>query len=314
MCDDEYGRCYCRGPGKYGHIPAPEGSPPGTPPIQEGRPTHFPCSHPKTGPDGANITWGVGPMWEDLYGPTGWCVADNPTYMHCGCPFDGVDGPGCRATVEHTCLNQCSGHGKCVQQGFCQCLPGWYGVDCAYPSSTAAVAAGQQSVSPWVAHTAVDAWRCYTTQQECLEERVEAAWHQTIAGWFPSPSLPAAGAASLQQPALAATPSTSKQVAAGRRRPLIYVYNIPDSVVSHVYQYRRIKESCGWRIFKEFNTTQLLHEVYCIEVLFLDMLLGSQHRTLNPEEADYFYVPVLASCWMTYVQGEQDWPWFTVDR
>jgi hypothetical protein len=85
-------------------------------------------------------------------------------------------------------------------------------------------------------------------------------------------------------------------------------------VVSHVFQYRRIKETCGWRIYKEHNTTQLLQDVYGIEVLFLDMLLGSQHRTLNPEEADYFYEPVLSSCWMTYVQGEQDWPWFNMDR
>jgi hypothetical protein len=55
--------------------------------------------------------------------------------------------------------------------------------------------------------------------------------------------------------------TSTQQLTQGRRRPLIYVYNIPDSVVSHVYQYRRIKESCGWRIFKEHNTTQLLHEV-----------------------------------------------------
>jgi hypothetical protein len=102
--------------------------------------------------------------------------------------------------------------------------------------------------------------------------------------------------------------------ASGRVRPLIYVYNIPDEVVSHILQYRTIKMQCGWRTYTAQNATTLLFETYGLEVLLPDLLLGSGHRTLDPQEADFFYVPVLASCWMTYLQGIQDGPWFNVDR
>ncbi len=30
----------------------------------------------------------------------------------------------------------------------------------------------------------------------------------------------------------------------------------------------------------------------------------SRHRTLDPEEADFFYVPVLSTCWFHPVSGE----------
>eukprot|EP00955_Chlamydomonas_euryale_P075571 362362-Chlamydomonas_euryale.AAC.4 len=36
ICDDTIAACYCDGD-KYGHIPPPVGSPPGTPPIKQGR-------------------------------------------------------------------------------------------------------------------------------------------------------------------------------------------------------------------------------------------------------------------------------------
>ena len=36
ICDEEIGACFCNG--TFGRIPAPEGSPPGTPAIQQGRP------------------------------------------------------------------------------------------------------------------------------------------------------------------------------------------------------------------------------------------------------------------------------------
>lgn len=118
-----------------------------------------------------------------------------------------------------------------------------------------------------------------------------------------------AGATSDTAAAAAAVAATS-----GRVRPLIYVYNIPDEVVSHILQYRTIKVQCGWRLHNTDNTSTLLFETYGMEVLLPDLILGSAHRTLDPSEADFFYVPVLASCWMTYLQGVQDGPWFNVDR
>jgi hypothetical protein len=43
-------------------------------------------------------------------------------------------------------------------------------------------------------------------------------------------------------------------------------------------------------------------------------MLQSPHRTLNPEEADFFYVPVYASCFMEAVAGWADAPWWKVHR
>jgi hypothetical protein len=43
-------------------------------------------------------------------------------------------------------------------------------------------------------------------------------------------------------------------------------------------------------------------------------MLQSPHRTLNPEEADFFYVPVYASCFMEAVAGWADTPWWNVHR
>ena len=40
------------------------------------------------------------------------------------------------------------------------------------------------------------------------------------------------------------------------------------------------------------------------------MLATSPHRTLDPEEADYFYAPVYASCYIFPVLGWADFPWF----
>jgi hypothetical protein len=41
ICDEDTGMCWCDG--KFKHIPAPAGSPYGTPPIQMGRPMHDTC-------------------------------------------------------------------------------------------------------------------------------------------------------------------------------------------------------------------------------------------------------------------------------
>jgi len=35
------------------------------------------------------------------------------------------------------------------------------------------------------------------------------------------------------------------------------------------------------------------------------MMLQSPHRTLDPEEADFFFVPILTSCWFHPIAGEE---------
>lgn len=34
------------------------------------------------------------------------------------------------------------------------------------------------------------------------------------------------------------------------------------------------------------------------------------HRTFDPNEADFFYVPVYASCYAHPIYGSADWPWW----
>lgn len=48
----------------------------------------------------------------------------------CGCPIDGQAGTWCEAVTEQVCPNSCSGHGRC-DGGFCVCVTGWFGHDCA---------------------------------------------------------------------------------------------------------------------------------------------------------------------------------------
>ncbi len=55
------------------------------------------------------------------------------TRCRCGC-YTGLGGMLCEEPREAFCLSQCSGRGECVA-GFCRCLPGAFGADCA---STAA--------------------------------------------------------------------------------------------------------------------------------------------------------------------------------
>ena len=62
-------------------------------------------------------------------------------------------------------------------------------------------------------------------------------------------------------------------------------------------QYRIIRDQCSWRAFGERNATHGTGFTYATESLLHELFLQSEHRTLDPEEADFFYVPVYASCW-----------------
>ncbi len=39
------------------------------------------------------------------------------------------------------------------------------------------------------------------------------------------------------------------------------------------------------------------------------LAVQSEHRTLDPEEADFFYMPVYTSCFLHPVWGYVDHPW-----
>ena len=46
-----------------------------------------------------------------------------------------------------------------------------------------------------------------------------------------------------------------------------------------------------------------MHTQWLVETPLLELLLGSGHRTLDPEEADYFFVPSYSSCMFNPVFG-----------
>ena len=48
---------------------------------------------------------------------------------------------------------------------------------------------------------------------------------------------------------------------------------------------------------------------YAIEAGMHEMMAQSPHRTLRPEEADFFYVPVYTSCYSWPIFGWADFPW-----
>ncbi|KAL4443960.1 hypothetical protein ABPG75_011697 [Micractinium tetrahymenae] len=81
-----------------------------------------------------------------------------------------------------------------------------------------------------------------------------------------------------------------------RLRPLIYVYELPSEFSTLMLQYRQGGADCVPRTFVWPNDTKLSGWTYASETGFLEALLHSPHRTLSPEEADFFYVPVLPSC------------------
>jgi len=238
--------CYCPPDTKYGRQPAPPGSPPGTPPIKQGRPLYN-C-HPNSDGAGKKVPWGAVP-YEDLYDKEkGWCWVDTPTFQ-CPCRIDGMFGIYCEHAVEHSCLNQCSGHGQC-SYGFCHCHEGYYGYDCSRRRQAVEARPGLEAKErPW------------------LKPHV-----------MPVPA------------ALDPPPRSS------RKRPLIYVYDLPPEFNSRLLQYRVERGYCMYKGFMPGNKTDWTGWTYSVEGVLHESLLLSEHRTLDPEEADFFYVPAYSTC------------------
>ncbi len=79
-CNDDVAACYCGQDSKYAHVPAPKGSPAGTPPVRVGRPMVDPCK-PGTDEQGRPARGekaGSSPAitWDHMYGgEKAWCNA-----------------------------------------------------------------------------------------------------------------------------------------------------------------------------------------------------------------------------------------------
>ncbi|KXZ45350.1 hypothetical protein GPECTOR_55g256 [Gonium pectorale] len=97
---------------------------------------------------------------------------------------------------------------------------------------------------------------------------------------------------------------------ATRRRPLIYVYDTDPLFNTKMMQYRIARTACAYRLFGSSNETIYNNYVYSLESYWIEMLSVSSHRTYDPEEADYFFVPVQLTCYLWPVLGWADHPWF----
>ncbi|XP_078442274.1 uncharacterized protein LOC144711981 [Wolffia australiana] len=95
-----------------------------------------------------------------------------------------------------------------------------------------------------------------------------------------------------------------------KQRPLIYVYDLPPEFNGHLLEGRHFKFECVNRIYSDKNRTVWTDRLYGSQMALYESILASPHRTMNAEEADYFYVPVLDACLTTRAD---DAPHFRMD-
>ncbi|KAM0937662.1 putative xylogalacturonan beta-1,3-xylosyltransferase [Dioscorea sansibarensis] len=92
--------------------------------------------------------------------------------------------------------------------------------------------------------------------------------------------------------------STSIKAVVEKKRPLIYVYDLSPEFNSQLLEGRHLKYECVNRIYTEANRTLWTTHLYGSQMALYESILASPHRTLNGEEADYFFVPFLDSCFI----------------
>ncbi len=84
-----------------------------------------------------------------------------------------------------------------------------------------------------------------------------------------------------------------------RRRPAIYVYELPARFNTWTLETRQHSDDCVYRRYLHGNETKWENYAFGLELALHEALLASPHRTLNPEDADYFYVPVYGGCYIS---------------
>ncbi|PNH07497.1 putative glucuronosyltransferase, partial [Tetrabaena socialis] len=330
ICDDDTAICYCDGP--MGRVPAPKGSPPGTPPRRRGRPLVTLHSAPKTTWDGRRAFGEV--EYDLVYGPKGYCNVTNPPWQP-DCNMDGLSGRNCDEVVENFCPGACSGHGTCYL-GWCNCEPGYYGHDCARRRAGLPLLPSTIPTTPWLAELlreppaaqepppaptrrrpliyVYDLEPLY--QAKILQYSCEPGYygHDCARRRAGLPLLPSTIpttpwlAELLREPPAAQEPPPAPT----RRRPLIYVYDLEPLYQAKILQYR---VSPPWCVHRNHvpprNSTEWTDVwVYAADTLLHESLLLSEHRTFDPEEADFYYIPHAASCLPFPIGSWADAPWF----
>ncbi|CAL0311578.1 unnamed protein product [Lupinus luteus] len=81
-----------------------------------------------------------------------------------------------------------------------------------------------------------------------------------------------------------------------KKRPLIYVYDLPPEFNSLLFEGRHYSFDCINRLYGPNNETSWTDQLYGAQMAIYESMLASPHRTLNSDEADFFFVPVLDSC------------------
>ena len=191
--------------------------------------------------------------WAAIYGKdSGWCEADSREQLDsraqgCGCGSEDAEGAMCMGVKEAFCPAQCGGRGEC-DLGFCRCHSGWYGTDC---SRKAALGNGTHAVIGGTNSGDRQLLPDTATQPSLFELR---PWLQSVAKKLPGVSR------------------------RSRRRPFIYVYDLPPIYNSRMLQYKIDPGSGSHRLFGENNHSYFNNNNYAIETYLHEAMLTSPHR------------------------------------
>jgi hypothetical protein len=81
--------------------------------------------------------------------------------------------------------------------------------------------------------------------------------------------------------------------------PRVYVYEIPPEFNMLLLARRLVPEACVLRTYGKNNGPTWSSNLYGAEIALHEALLSSPHRTLDPERAHFFYVPVYVGCFVS---------------
>lgn len=179
--------------------------------------------------------------------------------QQCSC-YDGADGgPMCAPTMAF-CVNQCGGEERGhCQNGYCMCRMGYMGIDCSIRDVEIEQGAADVGFGG-VAHGSGNL-KGHNSRDDAHSSR---------------PSAPSIGLA-----------------------PRVYVYEVPPDYNMLLLARRLVPEACALRTYGKGNGPAWSSNLYGAEIALHEALLSSPHRTLDPERAHYFYVPVYVGCFVS---------------